>query len=94
MVEVRAEGIPPFFAFFWGREGGWPGMDWPSGLGGVGGRGRASTHEAFSWVGRYKSWVLNLTKKLSFFGAEKGGPWSEATEARDGLAFGLGRSRG
>ena len=27
-----------------------PGMDWPSGLGGVGGRGRASTHGAFSWV--------------------------------------------
>ena len=25
-------------------------MDWPSGLGGVGGRGRASTHGAFSWV--------------------------------------------
>ena len=43
------------FEFFWGREGRvpgrWrqrPGMDWPSGLGGVGGRGRASTHRAFS----------------------------------------------
>ena len=41
------------FEFFWGREGGVPGrgrqrpgMDWPSGLGGVGGRGRASTHGA------------------------------------------------
>ena len=35
-------------------------MDWPSGLGGVGGRGRASTH---------------ATKKmiLSFFGAGRGG---------------------
>ena len=64
-----------------------------SGLGGVGGRGRASTHGAISW---YKSSVLNPTKKLilSFFGAGRGGPWSGATEARDGLAFGLGRSRG
>ena len=58
MVGVRAEGIgvrvwggQSFdFEFFWGREGGvpgrWrqsPGMDWPSGLGGIGGRGRAST---------------------------------------------------
>ena len=25
-------------------------MDWTSGLGGVGGRGRASTHGAFSWI--------------------------------------------
>ena len=31
---------------------------------------------------------------LSVFGAGRGGPWSVATEARDGLAFGLGRSRG
>ena len=31
---------------------------------------------------------------LSFFGAGGGGPWSGATEARDGLDFGLGRSRG
>ena len=40
--------------------------------------------------------VLNLTKKLilSFFGAGRGEAWSGATEARDGLDFGLGRSRG
>ena len=30
-------------------------MDWPSGLGGIGGRGRASTHGAFSWVDGCKS---------------------------------------
>ena len=29
-----------------------------------------------------------------FWGREGGGPWSVATEARDGLAFGLGRNRG
>ena len=29
-----------------------------------------------------------------FLGPGGGGPWSVATEARDGLAFGLGRSRG
>ena len=29
-----------------------------------------------------------------FLGRGGGGPWSVATEARDGLAFGLGRSRG
>ena len=69
-------------------------MDWPSGLGGVGGRGRASTHGAFSCID--KSSILNPTKKLilSFFGAGEGGSWSVATEAKDGLAFGLGRSRG
>ena len=46
VVGVRVEGIGVRV----GREGGvpgrWrqrPGMDWPSGLGGVGGRGRAST---------------------------------------------------
>ena len=69
------------FEFFWGREGvpgRWrqrPGMDWPSGLGGVGGRGRASTHGAFSWVGGCLSSGLNPTKKmiLSFFGAGMGG---------------------
>ena len=38
-------------------------MDWPSGLGGIGGRGRASTHGAFSWVDGCKSSVLNPTKK-------------------------------
>ena len=32
--------------------------------------------------------------KKTFFGAGRGGPWSGATEARDGLDFGLGRSRG
>ena len=51
-------------------------MDWPSGLGGVGGRGRASTHGAFSWVDGCKSFFfLNPTKKLilSFFGAGRGG---------------------
>ena len=51
-------------------------MDWPSGLGGVGGRGRASTHGAFSWFGGDKSWVLNPTKKTDFeffWGREGGG---------------------
>ena len=59
MVGVRAEGIgvrgilPSFFGA--GRGGPWSvateardGLAW--GLGGVGGRGRASTHGAFSWV--------------------------------------------
>ena len=55
VVEVMGGGKPPFFEFFWGWWRQRPGMDWPSGLGGVGGRGRASTHEAFSWVGGYKS---------------------------------------
>ena len=47
----------------------------PSGLGGVGGRGRASKHGVFSWLGGGKSSVLNPTKKLvlSFFGAGGGG---------------------
>ena len=49
-------------------------MDWPSGLGGVGGRGRASTHGAFSWVGCCKSSVLNPTKNdFEFFWGRKGG---------------------
>ena len=61
-------------------------------MGGVGGRGRASTHGAFSWVGGCKSSVLNPTKNdfEFFWGREKSG----ATEARDGLDFGFGRSRG
>ena len=34
------------------------GFGWrTSGLGGVGGRGRASTHGAFLWVSGHKSWV-------------------------------------
>ena len=37
-------------------------MAWPSGLGGVEGRGRASTHGAFLWVGGCR-----------FFGAGRGG---------------------
>ena len=53
-------------------------MDWPSGLGGVGGRGRASTHGAFSWVGGCKSSVLNPTKIIDF--EFFWGPWSGATE--------------
>ena len=72
-------------SFFWGREGGVPGrgrqrpgMDWPSGLGGVGGRGRASTHGVFSWLGGCKSSVLNPTKIIDFdfFWGREGGPWS------------------
>ena len=42
-------------------------MDWTSGLGGVGGRGRASTHGAFSWVGGSEP-----DKKIDF-GAGRGG---------------------
>ena len=71
------------FEFFWGREGGVPGrgrqrpgIDWPSGLGGVGGRGRASTHGVFSWLGGCKSSVLNPTKIIDFeffWGRERGG---------------------
>ena len=53
---------------------------WTSGSGGVGGRGRASTHGAFLWVGGQKSSVLNPTregrvggqKSLSFLGPEGG----------------------
>ena len=65
-------------------------MDWTSGLGGVGGRGRASTHGAFSWIVGSEP-----DKKTDFefsWGREGGGPGSGATEARDGLDFGLGRS--
>ena len=57
---------------------------WTSGLGGVGGRGRASTQ-----VGGYKS-SDKQTDFEFFWGREGGGPWSGATEARDGLDFGLG----
>ena len=66
VVGVREREKSSNFECFWGREGGvpgrWrqrPGMDWPSGLGGVGGRGRASTHGAFSWVDGYKSYKKN-----------------------------------
>ena len=71
-------------------------MDWPSGLGGVGGRGRASTHEAFSWVGGYKSSVLNLTKKLilSFFGAGRGVPGRRRQRPRMAWPSGLGGVEG
>ena len=76
---VRAERGDRRFAFFWGREG-WvpgrwrqrPGMDWPSGLGGVGRRGR------FSWVDGSE------LKILRFFGAGSGGAWSGATEEDQG----------
>ena len=47
-------------------------MDWPSGLGGVGGRGR------FSWVDGSE------LKILRFFGAGRGGAWSGATEEGQG----------
>ena len=47
-------------------------MAWPSGLGGVEGRGRASTHGAFSWVG-CKSSEPHQKMILSFFGAGMGG---------------------
>ena len=56
---------------FRGREGmqgpGQRGEGWTSGLGGVGGRGRASTHGAIS--------VLNPTKKtdFEFFWGREGG---------------------
>ena len=68
------------FECFWGRDGGvpgrWrqrPGMDWPSGLGGVGGRGRASTHGAFSRL--QIVFFLNPTKTdFEFFLGREGGP--------------------
>ena len=54
---------------------------WTSGSGGVGGRGRASTHGAFLWVGDKKS-------VFEFFGAGRGGPWSEG----EGVGVGVDRS--
>ena len=106
-------------------------MAWPSGLGGVGGRGRASTHGAFSWVGDRRGFLVGGDRVGSWGGGVRGvegsgggsrgvraegigvrvwgerdveenvflgpggrGPWSGATEARDGLDFELGRSRG
>ena len=67
-------------------------MAWPSGLGGVEGRGRASTHGAFSWVGGCKSSGLNPTKKmiLSFFGAGMGGVPGRRRQSRE-LGGGGGR---
>ena len=83
------------FEFLWGRERGVPGrrrqrpgMAWPSGLGGVEGRGRASTARSV-----FVGWWLEPDKKmiLSFCGAGRGGPWSEATE--EGVGGGVVRSR-
>ena len=79
MVGVRVEGIgvrggnPPILSFF-GAGGGGPWSVATEARDGLafGGRGRASTHGAFSWVGGCLI--------LRFFGAGKGGPWSGATE--------------
>ena len=59
---------------------------WTSGSGGVGGRGRASTHGAFLWVGGQKSSVLNPTKKvfLSLLGSGGGIPGRGAEGRRVG----------
>ena len=65
---------------------------WTSGSGGVGGRGRASTHGAFLWVGG-----LNRTKKVffEFFGAGKGGVPGLFGAGRGGsLLGGVDRSGG
>ena len=57
---------------------------WTSGLGGVGGRGK---HARSVYVG----WRLPDKKTdFEFFWGRGRGPWS----GRDGLDFGLGRSRG
>ena len=42
----------------------------------------------------FVGWRLQIVGSEPFLGAGKREPWSGATEARDGLDFGLGRSRG
>ena len=63
---------------------------WTSGSGGEGGRGRASTHGAFLWVGGQTSSVLNPTKKKGVPG--RGG--SEPDKKSVFEFFGAGRGRG
>ena len=68
-------------------------MDWTSGLGGVGGRGRASTHGAFSWVGSVVGSERDKKTDFEFFWGREGGvPGRGATEEGVGGGGGL-RSR-
>ena len=68
-------------------------MDWPSGLGGVEGRGRASTHGAF-WVG-CKSSILNRIKIIdfAFFWGREGGVPGRGRQRRELGAGWVVRSR-
>ena len=67
-------------SFFGGREGGVP----------LRGRQRRERAEGGGVV---RAWE-GESSDFEFFWGGRGGPWSVATEARDGLAFGLGRNRG
>ena len=75
---------------------------WTSGLGGVGGRGRASTHGAFLWASGHKSSVLSPTKKVflsllgpgSLVGGRKVVGWGGGPLVRGGRGGGWGLGGG
>ena len=86
------------FEFFWGRDGGVPGRRRQSrelggGGRGVEGSGGGSRGVRAEGIG-VRAWGERDVEENVFLGPGGRGPWSGATEARDGLDFELGRSRG